>query len=431
MQDSSQTQSERSTSIADESLERRETACVIVGAGPAGLMLSLLLARAGVPVTLLEAHRDFDRDFRGDTIHSSTLEVLHQIGLADELHQLPHSKIREMRIISPAGTSTLAVLNRLPTRFPYVMMMPQSRFLEFIAEKASRYSHFKLVMAASVHELIEQDDNVRGVAYHSATGRCEILAPLTVATDGRFSSLRKLAGLEAVRLSDPMEVLWFRLPRNPSDEDDKAMLNIGEGNFVVLLGRMNEWQVGYVVPQGGYQKLKKSGINALKNSIRITVPWLSDRVEFLNDWHKISLLSVEASCLSRWHRPGLLLIGDAAHVMLPVGGVGINCAISDAVEAANVLANPLREGKITEEMLGEVQHRRERLTRMIQGFQTMLQKRILRSLKEGKAFTTPLALRIITRLPLLRDLPARVMALGIRPVKLEHPDEVPVGDGTE
>jgi 2-polyprenyl-6-methoxyphenol hydroxylase-like FAD-dependent oxidoreductase len=209
------------------------------------------------------------------------------------------------------------------------------------------------------------------------------------------------------------------------------MLNIGKGNFVVLLGRMSEWQVGFVVPQGGYQKLKKSGINALQDSIRVTVPWLSDRVEFLNDWHKISLLSVEASCLSRWHRPGLLLIGDAAHVMLPVGGVGINCAISDAVEAANVLANPLREGKVPEEMLVEVQHRRERLTRMIQGFQTMLQKRILSSLKAGKAFTPPLAMRIIVRLPFLRDLPARVMALGIRPVKLEHPDEVPVGGGTE
>jgi 2-polyprenyl-6-methoxyphenol hydroxylase-like FAD-dependent oxidoreductase len=415
--------SEKSAAVVDESCETSETGCAIVGGGPAGLMLSLFLVRAGVPVTLLEAHRDFDRDFRGDTIHSSTLEVLHQIGLADGLHQLPHSKIREMRIVSRADSYTIAELKRLPTRFPYVMMMPQARFLEFIAEKASKYPHFNLILGASVHELIEENGAIRGVAYHSSNGRHEIVASLTVATDGRFSSLRKLAGLGPIKRSEPMEVLWFRLPRDPTDEDDKAMLNIGEGNFIVLLGRMNEWQVGYVMPQGGYQKLKKNGLSEFRESIKATVPWLANRVGFINDWHQVSLLSVEASCLSRWHRPGLLLIGDAAHIMLPVGGVGINCAISDSVEAANVLSNPLREGHVTEEMLVEVQHRRERLTRMIQGFQTMLQKRIVASLKSGKAFTPPFALRAMIRLPLLRDLPARVMALGIQPAKLEHPEE--------
>ena len=307
------------------------------------------------------------------------------------------------------------------------MMMPQARFLEFIAEKASKYPHFKLTMGASVHELIEENGVVRGAAYNSPAGRCEIGAPLTVATDGRFSSIRKLAGLEPVKQSDPMEVLWFRLPRNPSDEDDKAMLNIGEGNFIVLLGRMTEWQVGYVMPQGGYQKLKQNGLNAFQDSIKVTIPWLADRVEHINDWHHVSLLSVEGSCLSRWHLPGLLLIGDAAHVMLPVGGVGINCAISDAVEAANALTNPLRNREVTEEMLAEIQRRRERLTRMIQGFQSMMQKRIVGALKSGKAFSLPLALRIMVQLPLLRDLPARVLAFGIRPVKLEHPEEVAVG----
>jgi len=202
------------------------------------------------------------------------------------------------------------------------------------------------------------------------------------------------------------------------------MLTIGEGNFIVLLGRMTEWQVGYVMPPGGYQKLKQNGLKAFQDSIKVTVPWLSDRVEHINDWHHVSLLSVEGSCLSQWHLPGLLLIGDAAHVMLPVGGVGINCAISDAVEAANVLTKPLRARQVTEETLAQVQHRRERLTRMIQGFQTMMQKRIVGALTSGKAFTLPLALRIIVRLPLLRDLPARVMAFGIRPVRLENPEEV-------
>lgn len=347
---------------SEATCETHNTSCCIVGGGPAGVMLSLLLARAGVPMTLLEAHKDFDRDFRGDTIHSSTLEVLDQIGLADRLHELPHAKIRELRFISAARTYTMAVFNRLPTRFPYVMMMPQSDFLEFVAEEAKKYSHFRLVMGASVHELIEEDGAIRGVAYRGPDGRCEIRAALTVATDGRFSSLRKLASLEPVSQSDPMEVLWFRLPRKPEDEHDQATLNIGEGNFVVLLGRVHEWQVGYVVRKGGYQKLKTKGLNALQHSIAVTVPLLADRVELLNDWHHVNVLSVEASRLTRWYRPGLLLIGDAAHVMLPVGGVGINCAISDAVEAANVLGEPLRAGRVEDEMMAEVQRRRERLT---------------------------------------------------------------------
>jgi len=386
-------------------------------------MLSLLLARAGVTVTLLEAHKDFDRDFRGDTIHSSTLEVLDQIGLADRLHELPHAKIREMRFISPAETYTIAVFNRLPTRFPYVMMMPQARFLEFVADEAKKYPHFKLVMGASVHELLEENGTVRGVAYRSPDGRCEVRALLTVATDGRFSSLRKLAALEPVSQSDPMEVLWFRLPRKPEDENDQATLNIGEGNFVVLLGRVHEWQVGYVIRKGGYQKLKNLGLDALRQSIAVTVPWLADRVESLKEWHDVNLLSVEASRLQRWHRPGLLLIGDAAHVMLPVGGVGINCAIGDAVEAANVLTNPLREGRVDERMLAEVQRRRERITRMIQGFQTMMEKRIMSAQESGQPFSPPPLLRILLRVPILRDFPARMMAFGIRRVRAQHPEE--------
>jgi 2-polyprenyl-6-methoxyphenol hydroxylase-like FAD-dependent oxidoreductase len=226
-----------------------------------------------------------------------------------------------------------------------------------------------------------------------------------------------------------MEVLWFRLSRKPDDDDEQATLNIGAGNFVVLLGRANEWQVGYVVPKGGYQMLKGKGLKGLQESIASTVPWLADRVESLIDWHQVAVLSVEANRLSRWHRPGLLLIGDAAHVMLPVGGVGINCAIGDAVEAANVLAQPLRAGLVKDEMLAEVQRRREFLTSLIQRFQTLIQKRIVDAIKSGRPFTPPPALGFILRVPGLRDLPARVMAFGIRRVHLEHPQEMPLDKG--
>jgi len=398
------------------------TTCCVVGGGPAGVMLSLLLARAGVPVTLLEAHRDFERDFRGDTIHSSTLEVLDQIGLADRLHELPHAKTRELRFVSPGGGYTIAVFKRLPTRFPYVMMMPQSRFLEFVVNEAKQYPHFRLVMGASVHELLEADGTIRGVVYRGPQGRREIRAALTVATDGRFSSIRKLAGLEPVSTSAPMEVLWLRLPRKPEDEHDQATLNIRQGTFLVLLGREREWQLGYVTPKGGFQKLKTEGLTALQESIAAAAPWLADRVSLLDDWRRVNVLSVEANRLTRWHRPGLLLIGDAAHVMLPVGGVGINCAISDAVEAANVLIEPLRAGAVGDKQLEEVQRRRERLTSLIQRFQTLMQRRIVGALETGKPFSPPLLMRIILRVPGLRNLPARIVAFGIRRVRLERPD---------
>ena len=384
-------------------------------------MLSLLLARAGIPVILLEAHKDFDRDFRGDTIHSSTLELLDQIGLADRLHELPHSKTRELSFVSPSGIYKMAVFSRLPTRFPYLMMMPQSRFLDFLADEARKYPHFKLIMGAHVQDLIQEDSAFRGVSYRTPEGLCEVRATLTVGCDGRFSRLRKVAALEQVSQSAPMDVLWFRLPRKPEDQDDQATLNIGLGQFVVLISRMNEWQIGYVVPGGAYHRLKSEGVSALQRSVATTVPWLAGRVELLTDLHQVNVLSVEASRLTRWHRPGLLLIGDAAHVMLPIGGVGINCAISDAVEAANVLTGPLGAGRVQEDDLAEVQRRRERITSIIQRFQTILQKRILRSFETGTPFKPPLPLRIILRVPGLRNIPARVMAFGVRRVRLEHP----------
>jgi 2-polyprenyl-6-methoxyphenol hydroxylase-like FAD-dependent oxidoreductase len=403
-----------------------ETSCCVVGGGPAGVMLSLLLARAGVPVVLLEARKDFDRDFRGDTIHPSTLEVLDQIGLADALHELPHAKMRELRFITPTRVYEVAVFRRLPTRFPYVMIMPQSRFLEFLVAEASRYPHFRIVMGANVQQLIEEQGVVRGVTYRGAEGPCELRATLTVASDGRFSRMRKLSGLQGVTQSAPMEIIWLRLPRKPEDPHEAASINIGQGRAVALLGRVDEWQTGYIVPKGGYQKLKREGAATLQKSIAELVPWLADRVAAITDLHEVNVLSVEADRLTRWHRPGLLIIGDAAHVMLPVGGVGINCAVADAVEAANVLAQPLRTRELEYRHLAEVQRRRERYTRIVQFFQRVIQKRGLgKTVDEVKPFSIPLPLRIALRIPGLRDLPPRVMAFGVRRARLERPEELP------
>jgi 2-polyprenyl-6-methoxyphenol hydroxylase-like FAD-dependent oxidoreductase len=406
--------------------EIHQTVCCVVGAGPAGVMLSLLLARAGVPVTLLEAHRDLDRDFRGDTIHPSTLEVLDQIGLADRLHQLPHVKAPSFPVVTPTGVQTALVFDRLPTPFPYMMIMPQSRFLEFLTEEATRYSHFKMVMGANVQRLLEENGTIRGVSYPNEGSQCDVRALLTVAADGRSSRLRKLARLEPISQSAPMEVIWFRLPRRPDDRPVEATLNFGSHQAFVVLGRTHEWQVGAVLPKGGYQRLKTEGLNAFQQLIGSVLPWLGDRVGLLNDWGDVKVLSVEASRLPRWYCPGLLLIGDAAHVMLPVGGVGINCAIADAVEAANVLVEPLREGHLEVGHLSEVQSRRERVTRIVQRAQAAQQKRVLNALQSGQPFRFPPLIRLILRLPGLRNLPARVTAFGVRRVRLEHPEERPV-----
>jgi len=406
--------------------EPRRTSCCIVGAGPAGVTLSLFLARAGVPVTLLEAQRDFDRDFRGDTIHPATLEVLDQIGLAARVHELPHVKARSFKFVSSKAIDEAAVFSRLPTPFPYVMIMPQARFLEFLVEEAKRYPHFKVVLGAHVERLLDESGVVRGVGYRSQDGGGEVRAHLTVAADGRFSRMRKLAGVEPVSQSGPMEVLWFRLPRRPEDRHDEAAIDVGQREIIAVLGRPTEWQLGYVGPPGRYRQVKADGIEAFRRSILAILPWLEDRVGLLEGWDDISLLSVAASRLACWHRPGLLFIGDAAHVMLPVGGVGINCAIADAVEAANVLAEPLRNGAVEDRHLAEVQRRREGVTEVIHRFQARIQRGMVTAFESGRMFRLPLALRLILRVPGLRNLPPRVPAFGVRRVRLEHPEERPL-----
>jgi 2-polyprenyl-6-methoxyphenol hydroxylase-like FAD-dependent oxidoreductase len=387
-------------------------------------MLSLLLARAGVPVVLLELHHDFERDFRGDTVHPSTLEVLDQIGLADSLHGLAHTKARGISFVTPERVYRMAVFERLPTRFPYVMILPQSRFLELLVEEARRYPHFRLILGANAQELVEAGGSVRGVRYRAAGGLHEVIAPLVVGADGRFSRVRKLAGLEPVAHSPPMQVVWLRVPRHADDLYDEATINVGRTGVVVLLGRVDQWQIGYATSEEGFRTLRAAGMEALREAIESALPWLADRLAALDDWHQVNVLSVAGSRVERWHRPGLLLLGDAAHVMLPVGGVGINLAVSDAVEAANVLTAPLRAGGVSDDRLAEVQRRRERVTRIVQRFQTVMQRRVVPDdAGSRRAFRPPLPVRVMLRVPGLRDLPARVMAFGVRRVRVERPEE--------
>ncbi|PSB03795.1 FAD-dependent oxidoreductase [Merismopedia glauca] len=396
-------------------LDRQETTCCIVGGGPAGAVLSLLLARKGVKVTLLETHRDFDRDFRGDTLHPSVMEIMDELGLAEKLLELPHTKLRQ----GVFQTNTQALFgvdfNRLKTKFPYITLMPQSRFLEFITQEAAKYPTFQLILGANAQELIEENGAIQGVRYKGQGGLHEVRALLTIAADGRNSKLRQLADLHPVSTSTPMDVLWFRLPRHP-DEPTGVMGRIGKGHMMAMLDRTEMWQIAYLIPKGGYQELRSAGLEALCQSVVETVPELSDRVQLLHEWSQIAFLAVESSCLKQWYRPGLLLIGDAAHVMSPVGGVGINYAIQDAVVAGNILTEPLKQGKVELHHLAKIQRQRWLPTRIIQAFQGLVQSRIIsQALNPDTPFTPPALLQ----LPILKDLPARIIGLGIWRVHVE------------
>jgi 2-polyprenyl-6-methoxyphenol hydroxylase-like FAD-dependent oxidoreductase len=389
-------------------------ACCIAGGGPAGMMLGLLLARDGVDVMVLEKHDDFLRDFRGDTIHPSTLEILHELGMLDDFLKLPHQKVESLTAQVGDASLRIADFTHLPTRCGYIAFMPQWDFLAFLAERASRFATFRLCMATAVTGILEEAGRVTGVRADGRDGPLDIRAKLVVAADGRHSVVRGKAGLEVQNFGAPMDVLWFRLPRRPGDPP-QTMGRFEAGRIFILINRGDYWQSGYVIAKGTLERMREAGIEAFRQGVATVAPFARDRVAALG-WDDVKLLTVRVDRLRRWHRPGLLCIGDAAHAMSPVGGVGINLAIADAVAAANVLATPLRDGHVAEHHLQAVQRRRMLATRVIQRIQTMAQARVIaRVLGSTARLSPPLALRIISRTPVLQQIVGRAIGLGIRP----------------
>ena len=410
----------RAGGSADKVGDIQRVTCCVAGCGPAGAMLGLLLAREGIDVRVLEKHGDFLRDFRGDTIHPSTMEIMDELSLADGLLRLPHTKAPELRFRTSQGSVTLADFRHLKTRFPYIVFMPQWNFLDFVTKEAERYPNFRLEMNAEVRDLVEEDDAVRGVRYEAPDGTHEVRAALTVAADGRDSRVRERSGLEVVGSGPPIDVLWFRLSRREGDPEESSGY-IGAGRFLVLINRGDYWQVGYVIPKGGDREVREAGLEAFRRSIGEAVPEVADSTGELQDWEQVKLLSVQVNRLRRWYRPGLLCIGDAAHAMSPVGGVGINLAIQDAVVAANVLTRPLREGDAKPRHLRAVQRRRELPIRILQGLQSLAHRRVAApAARSGVLPSPPAPVRALLRLRAVRDLPARLIAFGVWPVHVDR-----------
>jgi 2-polyprenyl-6-methoxyphenol hydroxylase-like FAD-dependent oxidoreductase len=397
------------------------TTCAIAGCGPAGAVLGFLLARAGIDVVVLEKHGDFLRDFRGDTIHPSTLELLDELGLADEFLTLPHSKVSSVRLQTTAGQALSVSLERLPSKFRFIAFMPQWDFLEFMTRHAGRFPSFNLIRNAEVIDLIEKEGRVSGVRYRDATGDHELAATLTVGADGRSAVTRDAARLPRLETSPPIDVFWFRLARR-RDEFEAVFGRVGPGLLLVMLDRNDYWQVAFVIAKGKGDEIRARGLDAFRRDVVRVAPELADRVDQLSSWDDVKLLTVRVDRLTQWHKPGYLAIGDAAHAMSPVGGVGINVAIHDAVAAANVLWRPLLSGRVSDGDLAEVQRRRERAVKVIQAFQSFVQTRFLKpALMAQQTPSIPWLVRFALRIPVLRDIPPRMIALGIDRPHIESP----------
>ena len=385
------------------------------------MMLGLLLARAGVDVLVLEKHSDFLRDFRGDTIHPSTLEVMHELGLLEELLRLPHQKAPQLNGFFGGLALTIADFRYLPVRCPYIAFMPQWDFLNFLARHASRYHTFQLKMNVEVTGILEESYGVIGLLATTPEGPLEVRASLVVGADGRSSIVRAKAGLQVEEIGAPMDVLWFGLSRKSGDPES-PMGRFDTGRIFIMLNRGDYWQCGFVIPKGSVEQVREHGLPAFRESVVRLAPFVADRVGELRDWNAIKLLTVKVDRLTQWYRQGLLCIGDAAHAMSPVGGVGINLAIQDAVAAANLLAAPLRAGRVTIGDLHRVQQRRMLPTRLTQQMQLLIQNRVIRRvLGSTEVLTPPLAIKLLARFPFLRRIPARLIGIGVRPEHVRTP----------
>ncbi len=407
--------------MAMERTEPLSTRCCIVGGGPGGMMLGLLLARAGIEVVVLEKHADFLRDFRGDTVHPSTLELMHELGLLEAFLELPHQEVTVLKAWFGDTELTLADFAHLPTHCRFIALMPQWDFLDFLAREARRYPAFRLLMRTEANTVIEEAGRIVGVRAESPQGALELRADLVIGADGRHSTVRQAAGLAVEDLGAPLDVLWFRLPRFSGDPEETA-IRFGSGQLLVLLNRGEYWQAGYGIAKGSMDVIRAKGLPELHRHIAELAPFVRDRVGELDDWDKIKLLTVRVDRLRHWCRPGLLCIGDAAHAMSPVGGVGINLAIQDAVAAAHLLTEPLRSRTLAETHLLRVQRRRELPTRVIQRLQILVQNHVIANVLAGRGrLAPPLLLRVIGRLPWFRRLTARLVGIGIRPEHIRPP----------
>ena len=391
-----------------------QTTCCVVGGGPAGVMLGYLLARAGVDVTVLEKHQDFNRDFRGDTVHPSTLEVMHELGLLHDFLRVPHQQLTSVGGQFGDFAFRAADFSSLPTHCKFVALMPQWDFLNFLSGEGKKFSNFRLLMQHGCVDLIRGEDKIHGVEVHAPDGSVQIRADLVIGCDGRHSTTRKAAGLEVIERGVPIDVLWFHLSRQGYDPE-QLLGNINYGRVLILINRGDYFQAGLVIRKGSFEEIKNEGIERFRQTIRRTAPYLGDRVEELKDWEQIKLLTVQVNRLRQWYRPGLLCIGDAAHAMSPAGGVGINLAIQDAVATAYLLADPLREGRITEWWLAQVQRRREFPTRVTQEIQVLAHKGFQKIFENPGPATAPWQLKLAVSIPGVQHALARVVGMGVRP----------------
>ena len=400
--------------------EKLQTRCLIVGGGPAGMMAGYLLARAGVQVAVLEKHADFIRDFRGDTIHPSTLELMYELGLLAEFLKQPHQEVRELRAVVNGQTVTIADFTKLPTRCKFIAFMPQWDFLNFISVHAKRYPTFQLHMETEVVDLLIENERVTGVRAKTPRGEMEAHADLIIGADGRHSIVQARAGLERREFGVPIDALWMRISKK-HDDPEQSLGFFQQGKLLVLLDRGGYWQCGFVIPKGGFDDVKARGLAQFQKDIVSFAGFLGDRATELDDWSKIKLLTVQINRLRDWCHEGLLCIGDSAHAMSPAGGVGINLAIQDAVATANLLAEKLRSGPVSVDDLRKVQARREWPTRLIQGMQVFIHRRVVTGRASTDKQSLPFVVRLLKWFPSLRQLPARFIGLGPRPEHFRSP----------